>query len=155
MEYQKIIDLLENTPNQPTKFRTKNWVEMNDDACWTRNTNSQMKLKNSILKSSLCDYSGAYILASGTIIVAPQAGDKPNNRDKEVVFETCAVFTVSISEINNTQIGNAKSINVVMSMYNLIRYSNASAIANFSAADGSVSFTFKQKLTSKTATGGT
>ena len=42
-----------------------------------------------------------------------------------------------------------------MSMYKLIRYSNASAIANFSAADGSVSFKFKQKLTSKTATGGT
>ena len=43
MEYQK-INLLENTPNQPTKFRTKNWVEINDDSRGTYNTNSQIKL---------------------------------------------------------------------------------------------------------------
>ena len=41
MEYQKIINLLENTPNQPTKFRTKSWVEINDDSRETYNTNSQ------------------------------------------------------------------------------------------------------------------
>ena len=40
MEYQKIINLLENTPNEPTKLGTKNWVEINDDACGTYNTNS-------------------------------------------------------------------------------------------------------------------
>ena len=39
MQYQKIINLLDNTSNQPTKFRTKNWVEMNDDALGTYNTN--------------------------------------------------------------------------------------------------------------------
>ena len=43
MEYQKIINLLDNTPNQPTKFRSKNWVEINDDARGTYNTNSQIK----------------------------------------------------------------------------------------------------------------
>ena len=43
MEYQKIINLLDNTPNQPTKFRSKNWVEINDDARGTHNTNSQIK----------------------------------------------------------------------------------------------------------------
>ena len=41
MEYQKIINLLDKTPNQPTKFRTKNTVEINDDARGTYNTNSQ------------------------------------------------------------------------------------------------------------------
>ena len=40
MEYQKIINLLDNTPNQPTKFRTKNWVGTNDNVRWTYNTNS-------------------------------------------------------------------------------------------------------------------
>ena len=40
MEYQKIINLLDNTPNQPTKFRTKNWGEMNDDERGVYNTNS-------------------------------------------------------------------------------------------------------------------
>ena len=40
MEYQKIINLLDNTPNQPSKFRTKNWVEINDDPRGTYNTRS-------------------------------------------------------------------------------------------------------------------
>ena len=45
MEYQKIINLFDNTPNQPTKFRKKNWVEINDDSLGTYNTNSQIKFK--------------------------------------------------------------------------------------------------------------
>ena len=32
MEYQKIINLSENTPNQPKTFRTKNWIQINDNA---------------------------------------------------------------------------------------------------------------------------
>ena len=67
MEYEKIINLLKNTPNQPTKFRTKNWVEINDDSRGTYNTNSQIRFKTSMLRSSLCDYSEAYILVSGNI----------------------------------------------------------------------------------------
>ena len=64
MEYQKITNLLDNTPNQPTTFRTKNWVEINGDTRGTYNTNSQIKFKTSMLKSSLCDYSDAYIVVS-------------------------------------------------------------------------------------------
>ena len=60
MEYQKIINLLENTPNQPTKFRTKKWVEINDKSCGTYNTNIQINFKTSMLRSSLWDYSDAY-----------------------------------------------------------------------------------------------
>ena len=67
--YQKIINFLENTTNQPSKFKTKNWIEKNDDARGTWNTNSQIKFKTSVLKSSLCDYSDPYILVSGTITV--------------------------------------------------------------------------------------
>ena len=59
--------MLENTPNQPSNFRTKEWVETNDDAHGTYNTNSQIRFKISMLKSSLCDYSDAYIFVSGTI----------------------------------------------------------------------------------------
>ena len=70
MEYQKIINLLENTPNQPTKFRTKNWVKINDGTRGKCNTNSQIKFKTSMLKSISRDYSGAYILVKGTITVA-------------------------------------------------------------------------------------
>ena len=81
MEYQKIINLLGNTPSQQTKFSTKNWVEINDDAYGTYNTNSQIKFETSMLKSILCDYCDAYILARGTITV-PNSGTatNPNNR---------------------------------------------------------------------------
>ena len=56
MEYQKIVSLLENTSNLPSKFRTKHWVEINDDLYGTYNSNSQIKFKIAILKSRLCDY---------------------------------------------------------------------------------------------------
>ena len=73
MEYQKIINLSENTPNQPSKFRTKNWININHESRGTYNVNSQIKFKTSLLRSSLCNYSDIYIyiyiLASATITV--------------------------------------------------------------------------------------
>ena len=116
MEYQKIIDLLDNTPNQPIKVKTKNWMETNDDSRGTYNTNSQIKFKTSMLKSSLCDYSDAYIFASGTITV-PKKGEaaNPNNR-LNIILKNCAPFTDCISEINNTQIDNTKYIDMYNSL---------------------------------------
>ena len=67
MEYQKIRNLLDNTPNQPTKYRTKNLIEANDEPRGTYNTNSPITFKTSMLESSLFDYSDAYILVKGTI----------------------------------------------------------------------------------------
>ena len=69
MEYQKMINFLNNTPDQPSKFRTKHWVEINDDLRGTYNTGNQIRLKNTMLKSSFCDYSDAYILVKGTTTV--------------------------------------------------------------------------------------
>ena len=69
MEDQKIINLLENTPNQPRKFRTKSWVEVNEESRGTYNVNCQIEFKTSVLRSILCDYSDAYILVSATITV--------------------------------------------------------------------------------------
>ena len=59
MEYQKITNLLDNESNQPSKFKTKNWVEINDESRGVYNANSQIKFKATMLKSSLCDYSDA------------------------------------------------------------------------------------------------
>ena len=67
MEYQKIINLLDNASNQPSKFRTKNWVEINDESRGAYNVNSQIKFKTTMLKSSLCNYSDSYMLVKGTI----------------------------------------------------------------------------------------
>ena len=61
MEYQKIINFLDDTPNQPTKFRTSNWIEKNDATRGTYNKGNQTKFKTSMLESSLCDYSDVYI----------------------------------------------------------------------------------------------
>ena len=75
-----------------------------------------------MLKSSLCDYSDAYIFVQGTITVnnTATADANANNTDKKVIFKNCAPFTNCISEINNTQIDNAKDIDIIMPMYNLI-----------------------------------
>ena len=54
MEYQKIMNLLDNAPNQSCKFRIKNWVEVKEDSQQTYNANSQSKFKTMMLKSSLC-----------------------------------------------------------------------------------------------------
>ena len=97
MEYQKIINLLGNKPNQPTKFRTKNWIEINDESRGMFNTNSQIKFKTSMLRSSLCNYNNAYILLSAIITVAATAA---NNR--KTIIKNFAPFTNCISEVNNT-----------------------------------------------------
>ena len=75
MEYQKVINLLDNTLNQPSKFRTKNWVQLNDESRGTYKKNSQRKFKTKRLKSSLCHYSDAYILVKGRITVNNTAVD--------------------------------------------------------------------------------
>ena len=125
MEYQKIANLIDdNTVNQPSKFRTRNWIEINDESRGAYNVNSQIKFKTTMLKSSLCDYSDAYILVKGTISVnnTAAAGAAANNTNKKVIFKNCVPFTNCISEINNTQIDNAKNIDIVMPVYNLKIY---------------------------------
>ena len=75
MEYQKIAKLIDDASNQPSKFKTKNWVETNDESRGTYNVNSQIKFKTTMLKSSLCDYSDAYALVKGKIIITEAADD--------------------------------------------------------------------------------
>ena len=89
MEYQKIANLIDDTPNQPSKFRTRNWVEINDESRGAYNANSQIKFKTTMLKSSLCDCSDAYILVKGTISANNTAADgaAANNTNKKVIFK--------------------------------------------------------------------
>ena len=179
MEYQKISNLIDdNTLNQPSKFRTRNWIEINDEPRRAYNVNSQIKFKTTMLKSSLCDYSNAYIFVKGTISVNNTAaqGAAVNNNNKKVIFKNCAPFTNCINEINNTQIDNAKDIDIVMPMYNLTEYCNNYAKTTGSLwqyckdisarnanddivifADGNTtdSFNFKVKITGRTENDGT
>ena len=66
--------MIDDASDQPFKFRTNNWVEINDESRGTYNVNSQIKFKTTMLKSSLCDYSNAYILVKGKITITG-AGD--------------------------------------------------------------------------------
>ena len=80
MEYQKIANLIDDASNQPSKFRTKNWVEINDETIGRYNVNSQIKFKTTMLKAILCDYSDAYILVKRTVSVNDTAAvDAPTN----------------------------------------------------------------------------
>ena len=126
MEYQEIINVLDNTSNQPSKFRTQNWVEINDESRQTYSVNSQIRFKTTMLKSSLCYYSDAHILVKGNITAnnTAAADANPDNTNKKIIFKNCAPFTNCLSEINNTQIDNAKDIDTVMPTYNLIEYSD-------------------------------
>ena len=86
MEYQKIINLLDNTPNQLSKFRTKNWIEINDQSRGVYHVNSDIRFKTTMLKSSLCNYSDAYILVKERIRItgagADAAARQVDERDK-------------------------------------------------------------------------
>ena len=88
-----------------------------------------------MLKSNLYDYSDAYILVKGTITVnnTPAADANASNTNKKVICKNCAPYTNCISEINNTQVDNAKDIDIAMCMYNLIEYSD-----NYSKTSGSL-----------------
>ena len=167
MEYQKIANLIDDTPNQPSKFRTRNWIEINDESRGAYNVNSQIKFKTTMLKSSFCDYSDAYILVKETFTITGAGNDaaaiQADERDKVVIFKNCSPFTNCISKINTTQIDNAKYIDIAMPMYNLIEYSD-----NYAKTTGSLwqffrdepvddndiedseSFKSKKKITGKT-----
>ena len=94
------------------------------------NTNSQIKIKTTTLKSRLCDYSDAYILVKGTINLVEQeataATVQANRNCKMVIFKNMTPFTDCVTEINKTQIDDVKDLDVVVSIYNLIEYSNNS-----------------------------
>ena len=128
MKYEKTANLIDHTSNQPSKFRTKNLVEINDESRGVYDVNNQIKFKTTMLKSSLCDYSDAYVLVKGRITIAGEGDNAAarhlDERDKGVAFKNCAPFINCISEINNAQIDNAKDIDIVMPMYNLIEYSD-------------------------------
>ena len=138
MEYQKIASLLDSASNQPSKFRTRNWVKINDENRGRYDSNN-IKFKTTMLRSNLCDYADAYILVKGMITITVEGNDaaarQADERDKGVTFKNCVPFTKCISRTNNTgiDIDTAQDIDIVMPMYNLIEYSH-----NYSKTSGSL-----------------
>ena len=168
MEYQKIANLLESTSDNLSKFRTRNWIEINDESRGNY-ANVDIKFKTTMLRSNLCDYADSYILVKGTITIRGAGDDatarQADERNKGVTFKKCAPFTKFISRTNNTDIDNADDIDIVMPMYNVIEYSD-----NYFKTSGSLwqyykdnpndnlanskSFKSKVKVTGKTPNNG-
>ena len=98
----------------------KKWIEAYDQSERNYNAIKEIRIKASMLRSDLCDFNNAYIVAKGTINVT-----EPNNakRNKAVTFKNNAPFISCISKINGAKIDNAEDLDVVMPMYNLLEYS--------------------------------
>ena len=113
MEYQKVLNLLESTSDNSSKFRTRNWVQINDESRGNY-ANSDIRFKTTILRSNLCDYADSDILVKGTITITGAGDDTAARRADEinegVTFKNCARFTKCISRINNTDIDNTHDI---------------------------------------------
>ena len=146
MESQKIVNFLDTTSDNKDlpKFVTKKWIEVYAQSEGNYNVNKEIRIKTSMLRSDLCDFSDAYIVAKGNIFVTKKTFtaddiDAPNNTadnatatnnandkafgDKKLVFKNNAPFINCISKINGVKIDNAEDLDVVMPMYNLLEYS--------------------------------
>ena len=127
METQKIVNLLNSSDNENSKFATKKWYIIDSESNGNCSKDEEINFLTRSIKSSLCDYSDAYILVTGNINIT--CGD--NNT--KVAFKNCAPFENCRTEINETFVDKAEHINIAMPMYNLIEYSN-----NYSDTSGSL-----------------
>ena len=128
MEFQKIVNFLDTAFDNKDlpKFLTKKWIEVYDQSEKKYTPNKKIRIKTSLLKSNLCDFSDAYIIVKGIITVV-----RPNNekRNKAVTFKNNAPFINCISEINGVKIDNAEDLDVLITMYNLLEQSKYYKIA--------------------------
>ena len=131
METQKIVNLLNKSDNESSKFATrKSYIinEQNNGQYGRGNeSDSTIKFETKVIKPNLCDYSDAYIFVTGDIKV----GDVPSNTN--VTFKNCAPFTRCVTHINDEHVETAENLDIIMPMYNLIEYSD-----NYADSSGSL-----------------
>ena len=143
METQKILNLLNGSDNEYAKFAIKKWYVIDSESKGNYSHSDPTKFLTKSIKSSLCDYSDAYILVTGNItvtrtIAAAAGGGNPQRKQPldaatQVVFKNCAPFEKCSTEIDGTLVDEANFINITMPMYNLIEYSD-----NYSDTSGSL-----------------
>ena len=117
MEFANFLDTTSDDKDLP-KFFTKKWVEVYDQSGGNYNVNKEIRIKTSMLRSDLCDYSDAYIVVKGDITL--EGDNDANKRNKNLAFKNNAPFINCISKINGVKIDNAEDLDVVMPMYNLL-----------------------------------
>ena len=125
MEYDKINNLLDSESENLSKFVTRQYVKVNS-LTNTYNENKSITFKTPMLRSDLCDYSGAYILVKGTITVNGVVNGVENEilrRNRQLILKNNAPFVSCMTKINNEFIEDADDLYIVMPMYNLLEYS--------------------------------
>ena len=127
METRKIVNILNGSDNDNSRFATKKWYIIDSESNGKYSKNDEIKFLTRSTESSHCDYSDAYILVTGNIT------STPNNAATQVIFKNCAPFKNCRTEINETFVDEADFINITMPMYNLIEYSD-----NYSDTSGSL-----------------
>ena len=143
MEYQKIRNLVGETSKEFPRFTERKWVVIIDNRRGNYSS-KEIKFETTTQRSSLCDYSDAYILVKGivTIVGEAPAGTADNAKaaaiaadrtGKEICLKNCTPFTKCIPSINKQQVDDANDLDVVMPMYNLLEYSK-----NYQEASGSI-----------------
>ena len=138
METQKIINLLNNTENEYSKFGTKKWYIIDSESKGNYSHENPIKSLTNSIESSLCDCSDTYILVTGNITATPNAAT-------QVIIKNCAQFEKCRAEINETFIEEADFINITMPTYNLIEYSD-----NYSDTSGNLWNFKRDEITNNT-----
>ena len=137
MESQKIVNLSSSSDNEFSKFSTRKYYIINDQNneqyCRGDKNDSSIKFKTKVIKPNLCDYSDAYILVIGDITTT----DGYNNGNN-VAFKNCAPFRRCITHINDEYVETAENLGIILSMYNLLEYSD-----NYEKSSGSL-YQFKR-----------
>ena len=125
METQKIVNLLNGSDNENSKFATKKWYVIDSESKGNYSKDDPIKFLTRSIESSLCDYSDAYILFTGNITATPNAAT-------QVVFKIVHHLKI-VEQINDTFVDYANFINITMPIFNLIEYSD-----NYSDTSGSL-----------------
>ena len=123
MEFQKIANFFDTTFDDKylPRFVTKKWIEVYDQSGGNYNVNKEIRIKTSMLRSDLCDFSDAYIVVEGDITL--EGDNDANKRNINLTFKNNAPFINCISKIEGVKTDDAEDLDVVMPMHNLLKYS--------------------------------
>ena len=122
MEFQRIVNFLDTISDDKDfpRFVTKKWIEVYDQSEKNYSLNKEIRIKTSMLRSDLCNYSDAYVVVKGEITL--EGDNDGNKQNKNLTFKNNSPFINCISKINGIKIDNAEDLDVVMPMYNLLEY---------------------------------
>ena len=104
-----------------SKFVTRKWIEVNDLSGGQYSVNKNIRFKTPMLRPHLCGYSGRYVVVKRRI--SDTSTNNANRRNTKLTFKNDVLFRSCISKTNNTFIDNAKNLDIVIPMYNLLEYS--------------------------------